>query len=146
MFREWQLFGIGALLAWTQAHPAAALTPAAGQTVPTFVPAGSQHAGEIMITGATLFGDFFRFPAQTNDYLDANGNGCSGPSACVENLATVFAPGAAINTFWAVTYRGVGSVNGLREFVDWQISPPANTVFPNASPASPSFFNGFQYI
>lgn len=133
------------LLCGMAVQSASALTPASGQTVPTFAPV-SPYGGEITVTGATLFGDFFRFPAQTNDYIDANGDGCSGPTACVQNLATPFAPGAAISTFWAVTYRGVGSVNGLKEFVDWEIAPVANTVFPMTAPSAPSFFNGFQFI
>jgi hypothetical protein len=132
------------LLCGLTVQSASALTPASGQTVPTF--SSSPCAGEITITGSTALGSFYQFPAGTNDYLDVDGDACSGLTACVQNLATPFAPGAAIATFWALTYRGVGSINGLTEFVDWELTPPAHTVFPITQPSGTSFFNGFLYI
>src|SRR5262245_37031475 len=35
---------------------------------------GSPDGGEINISGATLFAQFFSFPGSTNDFINANGN------------------------------------------------------------------------
>ncbi len=83
-------------------------------------------ADQVNGSGATLFFDFFTKPASTNDYIDVDNNGVSGfnggfpqnlaPSATSYN-PVVDAPG----TVWNFNYRGVGSGNGLAEFVDYQL-------------------------
>jgi hypothetical protein len=100
------------------------------------------NTGEIAISGATLFRDFFKYPASTNDYIDADGDGEAGilNSWPPDQLAVDFVPGLPLNTYWIVQYRGVGSVNGLREFLNSQ----ACGIAPDAVPA-PGRFNRFWY-
>lgn len=92
------------------------------------------EGGEVNISGATLFRNFFESSASTNDYnLDVDGDGCSGyqdpdpECLTVDQLAPLYAcpiwpPAEEFhNGWWLVQYRGVGSVNGLREFVENQL-------------------------
>jgi len=69
-------------------------------------------------TGATLFQNFLRSPAATNDFIDVDGD-------CVlafdgDQLAP-FDSGFPWNSdqHWQLTYRVVGSVNGFAELRDW---------------------------
>ena len=93
------------------------------------------NGGQVNISGATLFRDFFSTPASTNDYINANWDfiGCSGlPFAgfvdadcdgtpeSVDQLATKY-DALGFTTWWLLDYRGVGSVNGLAEFVNYQL-------------------------
>jgi len=80
----------------------------------------------INITGATLFENFFNAPASTNDFIDADGDGRSRQSMppVVDQLAPFNNPvsyaldGSGFPAQpWAVTYRAVGSGNGLAELV-----------------------------
>jgi hypothetical protein len=79
------------------------------------------YAGPVNISGATLFRPFFEAPASTHDAIDVDGDLFSGydPNTFpfVDQLGASFTPSLPLNTFWAVQYRGVGSVNGLGEFV-----------------------------
>lgn len=124
-------------------RPAAAINPAPGQTlnyttepIVPGVPLNPYH-GEVSISGATLFLDFFTFPASTNDFADVDGDGCSGftlsgPCPATDTLARPWAgvSPATTNTFWAFTYRSVGSVNGLNEFIDYQLLGTLSTSIP----------------
>jgi len=100
------------------------------------------YNGEISIAGATLFRDFFRFPASTNDYIDADGDGIAGKfnSWPPDQLAVTFVPGSPLTTHWIVQYRGVGSVNGLSEFLASQGCGTVATRIPD-----PGYFNRFLY-
>ena len=97
-------------------------TAAWGQV--TFDP-NAQNTGQVNISGATLFRPFFEVPASTNDYIDADNDGRSGfdPVLVVarDQLAENYTLGGALFTEWLVQYRGVGSVNGLGEFVTSQL-------------------------
>lgn len=81
---------------------------------------------QVNISGATLFRDFFNAPANTNDWIDANGDGCSGylPPLC----PTIQAQQLALtnvndpNNWWVVQYRGVGSGNGVQELINFGVS------------------------
>ncbi len=79
--------------------------------------------GEVNISGATLFRDFFQAPASTNDWIDADGDGFFGfnPNTppYVDQLAVAWNP--SVTTWWLVQYRGVGSGNGLSELVDFAL-------------------------
>lgn len=100
------------------------------------------YNGEIAISGATLFRDFFKFPASTNDYIDADGDGIAGKfnSWPPDQLAATFVPGSPLTTHWIVQYRGVGSVNGLSEFLASQGCGTVATKIPD-----PGRFNRFLY-
>lgn len=80
------------------------------------------NGGEVNISGATLFADFFFKPASTNDYIDADGNAHAGKFSSwpPQNLAPTWTPGTPLNTWWAYNYRGMGSGNGLKEFLGSQ--------------------------
>lgn len=116
----------------------------------TFVTTG-EGGGVINISGATLLRNFFdTFPGSTNDWVNADldcdmqlacgvapdapgDDGCAvGPNCpwrgfdaargidAVDQLATTYG-GGTITTNWLQHYRGVGSIEGYQEFIDWQI-------------------------
>jgi hypothetical protein len=69
-------------------------------------------------SGATLQEAIFNAPASTNDFLDIDGDGISTPD--VDQLAPFDAtPPFIASQHWQVTYRVVGSGNGLAELVAW---------------------------
>ena len=77
--------------------------------------------GQVSGAGATLFVDFFRAPASTNDWIDVDGDnnaGFLGVFPFTDNLGTIWPPNGTISTYWMFQYRSVGSVNGFNEFVD----------------------------
>jgi hypothetical protein len=79
--------------------------------------------GEVNISGATLFVNFFEAPGSTNDWIDVDGDGWSGFQdypPYVDQLAPLFGC-PDWQGWWLVQYRGVGSGNGLKEFVDYQL-------------------------
>lgn len=109
-------------------------------------------SGEVNISGATLFVDFFRFPASTNDFIDMDGNGVSGFDLFDPNTPQQLAPSPTIttspytvtpapNTFLTVNYRSVGSGNGLAEFVNYQV----NSVIPTSVPSEAGLYNRIEY-
>ncbi|MFG0242617.1 MAG: GC-type dockerin domain-anchored protein [Phycisphaerales bacterium JB054] len=69
-------------------------------------------------TGATLFQNFLRSPAATNDFIDADGDCLLAYDG--DQLAP-FDSGFPWrdDQHWQVTYRVVGSVNGFAELRDW---------------------------
>jgi len=95
----------------------------------------AQNTGQVNISGATLFRPFFEAPASTNDAIDADGDGFFGYDPnnfpFVDQLAATFTPGSPLTTVWAVQYRGVGSVNGLEEFVNSQLCGLLNGSVPS---------------
>jgi hypothetical protein len=95
---------------------ALATAAASGQTI---------NGGEVNISGATLFSNFFQSPAGTNDFIDVDGDGIFGfnPQGpiFVDQLATGYTNCGGFTTWWLVQYRGVGSVNGFGEFIDYQL-------------------------
>lgn len=77
--------------------------------------------------GATLFVDFFRFPACTNDFIDVDGDGIFGgidtdgdgiPDSA-DDLARQ-SPVLWSTSWWIFQYRSVGSVEGFTEFLEFQ--------------------------
>ena len=105
------------------------------------------NGGQVNMAGATLFVDFFRTLSSTNDWIDANNDGFFGfvnpdPSyRFVDQLATEFASGQSLDTWWAFNYRAVGSVNGFSEFIDSQL---CGTI-PTDAPSEAGLFNRFEY-
>ena len=55
-----------------------ALTCTAAMALTTPTVAQTYPAGQVNVSGATLFRDFFTFPASTNDYIDVDGDGNAG--------------------------------------------------------------------
>lgn len=105
---------------------------------------------QVNITGATLFRAFFDAPNSTFDYIDVDCDGCittfPPDSACgqqhlsqVDNLA----PGSATNPnlYWIVQYRGVGSLGGFNELLDYGLCCD----LPEVRPTELSFINGLLY-
>lgn len=78
---------------------------------------------EVNISGATLFKDFFKSPASTNDWIDVDNDGIWGfdpDTWLVDQLAPTFnCPNWS--GWWLVQYRGIGSGNGLAELVDYHL-------------------------
>jgi len=102
------------------------------------------NGGQISGAGATLFVDFFRAPASTNDFVDVDNDGIQGFSLAppfVDQLGTAFVPGLNLTTYWNFQYRSVGSVNGFNEFVQNQL---CNDI-PTSVPGEAGVFNGFEY-
>lgn len=125
--------------------------------------------GEVNISGATLFVDFFRNGAATNDWINldrdyrvadpdgeapcqnqitvpyAGYNACF-PGSNVDQLAPAF-QGVDWTGFLFTQYRGVGSGNGLKEFVRYQITRNdlAGPVLPSAPPADLGVANTFEF-
>jgi hypothetical protein len=103
-------------------------------------------ADQVNVSGASLFWDFFTKPASTNDFIDVDGNTVSGfnggfpqnlaPSASGYN-PIVDAP----NTVWYFNYRGVGSGNGLAEFVNHQL----DGTIPTSITTEGGVYNGYVY-
>ncbi len=81
-------------------------------------------AGQVNVSGATLFRDFFTFPASTNDYIDVDGDGQAGSLGTFPppQLAGQYGTGAFGSAHFTFQYRGVGSGNGLAEMVDSQLA------------------------
>lgn len=97
-----------------------------------FYPGG----GQINISGATLFANFFEFPAATNDFINVDGDTipCNGAALAgfadtncdafadgIDQLASSYSCNTPWHGQWLVQYRSVGSGNGLAEFVDYQL-------------------------
>ena len=81
---------------------------------------------QVNISGATLFVDFFRAPASTNDYIDVDGDGYYGYHTSppyVDQLATAYTT-SGWSTYWSVAFRGVGSGTGLSDLVTWHSADP----------------------
>lgn len=81
---------------------------------------------QVNLSGATLFVDFFRAPASTNDYIDVDGDGFYGYhtySPYVDQLATTYAT-SGWSSFLSVAFRGVGSGTGLADLVNWYSKDP----------------------
>ena len=94
--------------------------------------------GQVNISGATLFADFFLAPGSTNDYSDWDEDGNSKlTNGSVDQLADWPMLGCGVNTFWLQQYRGVGSGNGLAELVDWELMG----VLPDVNPTDDGYIN-----
>lgn len=99
-------------------------------------------------SGATLLEALFRAPANTLDFIDADGDGI-----VQEQLAPFDSSFPFISTqHWQFTYRVVGSVNGFEEHRDWSTlfatapnGDPANITL-NSDFADAAYFNAQQFI
>ncbi|MCA9294718.1 MAG: hypothetical protein KDA20_12995 [Phycisphaerales bacterium] len=112
----------------------------------------------INISGATLFENFFRAQASTNDYYDVDGDGicgaCPAPNDVAESLARPFSSTAVTpypaNAHWVVQYRSTGSGNGLAELVSngtiWATGNEAGTPSLSATRAENAYSNREKYI
>ncbi|MGE0479178.1 MAG: hypothetical protein AB7Q17_01780 [Phycisphaerae bacterium] len=77
-------------------------------------------------SGATLFVDYLREPAATNDWIDVDGDGLFGfydsdvPPDGVPDSIDQLAPSNRAGAWWLAQYRSVGSVEGYDEFIVFQ--------------------------
>ena len=105
-----------------------ALAAAANAGVPSSnCPCGYESGTyrQINITGATLFNDYFTFPAGTNDFIDVDGDGCFGfgdPNCIaggdvVDQLA--LDDFNSPNNYWTVQVRAIGSIEGITELLNF---------------------------
>ena len=143
------LAALGGLVAVVVAQPAPNFTTAVPNPGTPADP-NTTSAGFINISGATLFEDFFPAAEATNDWIDADGDGFAqfndpivgDPNypAGTDQLARTPACGP-FDTYWVVNYRGVGSGNGLAEFVDYQLLGKVPTTFADDF----GYFNRFKY-
>jgi len=114
---------------------------------------GALSGGEVNISGATLFVDFFELPAITNDFNNPDQDfinrnmpacpsspvsfqgfvdiDCSGVGDFVDQLAPDFTCGVPFEGHWLVNYRSVGSVEGFGEFIDFQLLGTIPTAIPS---------------
>jgi len=108
-------------------------------------PSGDVCGGGVVSgAGATLFIDFFTFPASTNDWIDVNQDGFSGflgSPPFVDQLATPYQAGSDLGSHWEFQYRSVGSVRGFEEFVENQTC----STTPIDVPSERGVFNGIEY-
>jgi hypothetical protein len=96
--------------------------------------------GEVNISGATLFADFFKSPQSTADWIDVDGNGVSGfDGVDIQQLADDY-PGTG-SSYWGVHYRGVGSGNGLKELVNYGV----DGTLPGDPASDLGIFNRFEF-
>ncbi len=81
-------------------------------------------SGQVNVSGATLFYDFFTYAASTNDYIDVDGDGLAGSLGTFPppQLAAEYGTAAFSSTFYTFNYRGVGSGNGLAEMRNYQLA------------------------
>lgn len=90
--------------------------------------------GQVNIAGATLFADFYSTRGSTNDFIDVDGDGDSGSTnQFVDQLAEEY-DGTyfdEMDEWWLLQVRSVGSVNGYREFVTWQLIGEFNADAPS---------------
>lgn len=107
-------------------------------------PHNTGRSGEVNGSGATLFEPFFGIPATTNDAIDVDGDGLFGrfdTFPFVDQLAADYNGGPGLTTFWAASYRSVGSINGLGEFIDWQLCGS----FSGSVPPEKGYLNRFPW-
>lgn len=113
-------------------------------------PLNIANAGQVNISGASLFVDFFGYPGATNDCnnVDADDLPCApfDPfDGFVNGVCGVYgvdqmAPEFLCNNWsghWLLQYRSVGSGNGLGEFVDYQLLG----CLPNSVPSEKGLIN-----
>lgn len=104
---------------------------------------GAAGGGQVNISGATLFVDFFRLPGGSNDFLNIDSDfapvnppcdSINGPfrdfklfdpnpcsvSFAVDQLAPLYS--CNYSGWWLLQYRSVGSVEGYEEFIDNQLT------------------------
>lgn len=101
----------------------------------------------ITLSGATLLENFVKSRGSTNDFIDVNKDGNSGPiNGSIQQLAPT-AAGGNVSPFpasqvWAVQYSGVGSTRGVNELVN--AGNPTFSVF-SAANASTAASAGSPY-
>ncbi len=111
----------------------------------------AQTGGQVNGSGATLFVDFFTFPAWTNDFIDVDGDGIAGPlgppdfadqlaNSNPSTFAGPYGPGTG-QTFIVSQYRSVGSIRGYTEFVNYQICGD----LPESAPSEQGIINSLEF-
>lgn len=114
------------------------------------------NGGQINISGATLFANFFELPGVSNDAINVDGDTipCDGDpmsgfadTNCdtfpdgIDRLASTYTCGLKWHGQWLIQYRSVGSGNGLAEFVDYQLLGR----LPSTIPTELGVLNGIRF-
>ncbi len=110
--------------------------------------AASAQPYVVNISGATLLRNLLIAPAGTNDFVDVDNDGLSTPLPDQLAPYDVTAP-FNTNQWFQVQYRGVGSVNGLQELIDFgqTFAVGANGVEITATNAAEGAWNNrTQYV
>jgi len=104
----------------------------------------------INITGATLQENFLKSPSSTRDYINVDNDAFSGSGGTGnEQLAGNSNPADfGASNYWFIQYRATGSVNGLRELLDFGTSylTTADGVDLKSADATLIFFNRAQFF
>jgi hypothetical protein len=95
--------------------------------------ANGDSSKQVHISGASLFVNFFKTKAATNDYIDVDldgksiygGSGSPLDWQLAEDWSSSQWSAGIWNPYWLVQYRGVGSGNGLKELVNFYNSAPS---------------------
>ncbi|MCA9278666.1 MAG: hypothetical protein H6815_10800 [Phycisphaeraceae bacterium] len=88
-------------------------------------------------SGATLLQALFEAPASTNDFIDVDGDTITGEQLAPTDLSFPWLP----DQYWQVTYRIVGSGNGLAELRDWGFT---YATLPDGDPGNGTFNCSFS--
>jgi len=105
---------------------------------------GAQPARGVNITGATLQQNFFNARAQANDFIDVDGNLVAG--ALGNGAPTLFSASPTVannfSGYWAVNYRGIGSINGYIELLNFGRTFAQNPADIFTNPVDFAYLNG----
>lgn len=129
------------MMNWRQAGKVCAALLAIVATAGGALAQDTSTAGQVNISGATLFVNFFTVGGSTLDYIDVDNDGKYGGATVVDvdQLAQTYTSlgevqGATFGTgedWWAVNYRGVGSGNGLKHMVNFHNTQPVDIGVPS---------------
>ncbi len=109
----------------------------------------------INISGATLQRSLIIAPAISNDFIDVDGDGFTTASVGGDQLVPgqnlpvptdPILPALQNKQWWHLNYRSVGSINGLRELIQWgqtYATLPTDIV---SNPVDQAHYNRTQYI
>jgi len=109
----------------------------------------------INISGATLQRSLIIAPAISNDFIDVDGDGFTTASIGGDQLVPglnlpvptdPILPAAQNKQWWHINYRSVGSINGLRELIDFGQTYAINAADIVTNPVDQAHYNRTQYI
>lgn len=81
--------------------------------------------GQVNLSGATLFKNFFNAPASTNDFNDMNGDGIKGFDYYNIDTPQQLAENWPYDTYWLIQYRATGSGSGLADLLNFYDKAPS---------------------
>jgi hypothetical protein len=119
----------------------------------------STNPQQINGAGATLFVDFFRGSASTNDFIDPDDDDIFTGASAIDQLAPSVPLSSSINwndgpttnaedqNYWLFQYRSVGSANGFQEFVNYQTTRGlTHAALPTELPSENGLLNRSEWV